>query len=289
MPSGTCPFYRNLWADAGVRSGQLRTLDDLRRWPVVTKQQLKQAGDRCLSGGQRSAEDVSFRSSGSTGNVFETWVSRSERRTRLLIEFRTLMAMGFRPRDRLAVLGPIRARSPRLHERLGLYRTEVLTVDLSAGEQVAALRRFDPTILWAYPDTLQSLLAQLDGPLHEVTRPRLLITSSAVLPAGLGTRLRADLGCEFFSSYACSEVGRLAAECPAHRGLHVNADHVIVEFEEQDWLRDAGLGVVTVTALNAFRMPLIRYRLGDFSRPLTGRCPCGCEFPRIEAPLGPGQ
>lgn len=148
------------------------------------------------------------------------------------------------------------------------------------------MQRFQPTILWAYPDCLQSLLQQLDNRVSQVIRPRTVVTSAAVMPPNLVRILHDDLGCELFNSYACMETGRLAAECPEHRGLHVNADHVVVECVQEDPARDKSYSSVVVTALNAFQMPLIRYRLGDLSRPLQGACPCGCAFPSIEAPVG---
>lgn len=280
------PFYRSLWREAGVSPDDLRSLEDLSHWPIITKQQLKQAGEGVLTDGKESPDSVTIRTSGSTGEVFEIKLTPREHRTRLLIEFRTLLAMGFRPWDRLAIVGPGHGRGPHWHERWGLFRTEILTMDLTIEEQIAELRRIQPTILWAYPDCLQSMLQLLDGRLSQVIRPRKVITSAAVLPEGVRTRLREDLECELYNSYACMETGRLAAECPTHQGLHVNADHVIVECEDEEWLNEQGRGVVIVTALNAFEMPLIRYRLGDLTRTLVGSCPCGCEFPRIEAPVG---
>lgn len=280
------PFYQALWKEAEISSAELHELDDLERWPIITKQQLKQAGSQALAGGQASSDDVTIRTSGSTGDVLEVRLTRPEHRTRLLVEFRTLLAMGFQPWDRLAIVGPGHGRGAHWHERLGLFRTAILTMDLTVEEQIAALERFRPTILWAYPDCLVSLLEVLDNRLSRVIRPRIVITSAAVMPEYLRERLRADLGCSLFNFYGSMETGRLAAECPFHLGLHVNADQVIVECVQEDGLEEQGHGVVVVTALNAYRMPLIRYRLGDLSRAVTGACPCGCAFPKIEAPVG---
>ncbi len=211
--------------------------------------------------------------------------TRAEWRTRRLIDFRTLMQMGFRPRDRLAVVGPRVSRPPGLHERLGLYRTEVVTIDLPVEEQMERLRRIQPTVLWAYPTSLHAIADALGGRLGRLVRPRVVITSAMALAPNLRERVRADLSCEPFNSYGCAETGRLAAECPHHDGLHVNADHVIVECAKDEAARD-GAGAVIVTALDAFLMPFIRYRLGDFSEVLDGSCACGSAFPRIRAPLG---
>ncbi len=40
------PFYRTFWREAGVSPDDLRSLEDLSQWPVITKQQLKQGGRR---------------------------------------------------------------------------------------------------------------------------------------------------------------------------------------------------------------------------------------------------
>ncbi len=137
-------------------------------------------------------------------------------------------------------------------------------MDLTIEEQIAELRRIQPTILWAYPDCLQSMLQLLDGRLSQVIRPRKVITSAAVLPEGVRTRLREDLDCELYNSYACMETGRLAAECPAHQGMHVNADHVIVECEDEEWLNEQGRGVVIVTRAQ---------RVSNAADPLSARRP----------------
>lgn len=280
------PFYRSLWRQAGVSPDDLRSLEDLSHWPIITKQQLKQAGKEALTDRKESPNSVTIRTSGSTGDVFEIELTPLEHRTRLLVEFRTLLAMGFRPWDRLAIVGPAHGRGLHWHERLGLFRTRILTMDLTVEEQIAELQRFQPTILWAYPDCLVTLLESLEQQLSQVIRPRIVITSAAVLPERVRAGLREDLECDLFNSYASMETGRLAAECPAHRGLHVNADHVVVECVREDEMREQGRGAVVVTTLNAFHMPFIRYRLGDLIRLLDGSCPCGCSFPRIEAPVG---
>jgi phenylacetate-CoA ligase len=90
-----------------------------------------------------------------------------------------------------------------------------------------------------------------------------------------------------FNFYGSNESGRIAAECPAHEGLHVNADHVILECLDGE--RSAGPGspgAAVFTTLNVFAMPFIRYRLGDICTFLEKACSCGCAFPLIGPPRG---
>jgi phenylacetate-CoA ligase len=91
-------------------------------------------------------------------------------------------------------------------------------------------------------------------------------------------------GCPVFDRYGCREVSVIASECPAHSGLHVNAECLYLEIETPEGrARDGEVGSVLVTDLLNRAMPLIRYRIGDLGAWATGECPCGRGLPRLAA------
>jgi phenylacetate-CoA ligase len=281
------PFYRALYREASFQPGDLRNLDDLRRLPVVTKQQLRQAGqENIVSRGFDWERRIVFHTSGTTGEPFQVLVSPRERRIRSLVGFRCLLAMGFRPRDRLVCVGPLQERGPSLHERLGLYRACTISGRLTPQEQLRRLAESKPDLLWCFPTALSALLT-LAPQLRRVVQPRILIASSEVLEPALRRRAEEELRAEIFLSYVAHETGGIAAECPAHEGLHVNADHVLLEILCGDRPAAPGeTGLTIVTTLNQQGMPLIRYQLGDLCA-WTGRaCSCGCTLPLIHPPEG---
>lgn len=282
------PYYQSLFRSAGLSPEDIRTVEDLQHIPITTKEELRAAGLHNITArGIDLKSCLSFHTSGSTGKPFTIYLTRGELRTRRLIEFRTLLSTGVRPRDVLAVLGPERARPSRLHDRLGLYRTEVIPGLLPVDEQIEQLRKLEPTVLWAYPTVLRALLHRVDYRLSELVHPRTLITSAEPFDEVMRERLRADLDMGLFTFYGANEVGRIAWECPAHQGLHVNADHVLLECLEDD--RPVGwgkCGVVVLTALNALAMPFIRYQLGDICMLLKNGCSCGSSYPLISPPRG---
>ena len=282
------PYYQSLFRSAGLSTEDIRTVEDLHHMPITTKEELRGAGLHNITArGIDLKSCLSFHTSGSTGKPFTVCATRREIRTRRLVDFRALLSTGVRPRDVLAVLGPERTRPSRLHDRLGLYRTEVIPGLLPVDEQIEQLRKLEPTVLWAYPTVLRALLHRVDYRLSELVHPRTLITSAEPFDEVMRERLRADLDMELFNFYGANEVGRIAWECPAHQGLHVNADHVLLECLEED--RPVGwgkCGVVVLTTLNAFAMPFIRYRLGDTCMLLNNSCSCGTTFPLIGPPTG---
>jgi phenylacetate-CoA ligase len=116
----------------------------------------------------------------------------------------------------------------------------------------------------------------------------MLITLAEVLDEGLTKRILDDLDLELFNFYMSTEFGGIASECPAHEGLHVNADQLILECldDENEPVKPGTPGTVVVTSLYAFTMPLIRYCLDDICRPFEGQCSCGAAFPLISPPIG---
>jgi len=114
-----------------------------------------------------------------------------------------------------------------------------------------------------------------------------VITSAEMVPSVLAQRIDDETGAERFNFYGCIETGRIAYECSAHQGLHINTDQIILECVRDGQPVPPGeLGSVVVTALNAFGSPLIRYELGDMGRLLAEPCNCGSPFPLMAAPEG---
>lgn len=284
----TVPFYRERFRQAGVTPEEIRSPADLVRLPLTTRADLIRAGtDATTSSAHGLARCVKRRTSGSTDHPVSVYLSPSENRRRLLVQLRSLVCMGIRPRDRTAVVSAYRSHSPKLYERLGLYRNFHISRLLSPGDQLLALERFQPTVIWAYATVLRELLHRIDYQLSRIVRPRAFIVAGEPFEPLLRDQLRADLDAEIFSLYGSSEVGIVGWECREHSGLHVNADQVVIEcIGENGPVGPGGRGVAVVTTLDYRVMPLIRYRLGDIFSPVGTGCACGSPLPLIGAPLG---
>ncbi len=282
------PYYRSLFDSAGLSPDDIQTIEDLARVPITTKDDLKAAGlQRIVARGTDLSSCVSMLTSGTTGKPFRIYLSHAEGATRLLNHFRAVHSIGFRPRDRMVILGPGETAPQRLRYRLGLFRTDVILGWLSVDDQIRRLGETRPTLLWCYPTNLHAVLHALDYRLSKLASPRILITSSEVLPSALIETLRADLNMDIFNLYGCMEMGRIAVECTTHEGLHVNADQLILECLADGHPAALGQpGEAVITSLSHFVMPLIRYHLGDMCSLLDHSCSCGCSFPLMSAPQG---
>jgi phenylacetate-CoA ligase len=280
------PYYRRLMDRAGVRPDEIREPKDLCKLPVTTKADLRRAGPDCLAGSAGGL--VVAHTSGHSGEPFAVYVTTAESRTRRLREFRMLMGAGVRPWDRLVLLGPTCTIPSRLHRRLGIYRMEVIPLTLPDEEQLSRLRASRPDVLWVFPTVLKTALYKAGCSLGEIARPRLLITSAQVMESPLRERLRREVpNMEITNIYGSAEVGRIAAECRARRGLHLEEDALILELLRDGQAVEPGEeGVSVLTCLDQLAMPFIRYEQGDLCRLKPGPCDCGRATRLMEPPLG---
>jgi len=91
-----------------------------------------------------------------------------------------------------------------------------------------------------------------------------------------------------FDRYGCEEVSLIASECEKHNGLHINSDHVFVEFIKDDNTpaKPGEQGRIVVTDLLNKAMPLIRYVVEDVGVPSDRWCGCGRGLPLMEGVVG---
>jgi phenylacetate-CoA ligase len=282
------PYYHELFNTVGLSPEDISTVEDLKYIPITTKDNLKAAGlGKIMSKDVEVSSCISFRTSGSTGKPLTIYLNQSEARARRLIQFRELLSIGFRPLDRLALLGPEQLHWTRFYQRIGLYRSDNISPFLSMKDQIQSLKRLRPTVLWAYPTMLRAILQNNDYRDTNIDHLRVVITSGEVFDEEIREKIQSDLDIKMFNFYGALEVGRIADECPAQEGLHVNGDHVILECLNDGRLVECGTpGVVVLTTLNVSTMPFIRYRLGDICTLIEKTCSCGSSFPLIGPPKG---
>jgi phenylacetate-CoA ligase len=283
------PYYGQRYRDAGIAPHDVCRLEDIRSLPVTTKADLKQAGlPSIVARGLDLKSCILLRTGGTSGDQFDVYRSRRENRTVRLVRLRAMHRAGTRPWDRFAVLG-LEAREYRpLSARLGLYQTWSISTRWPLEEQIAILRRVQPTVLRFWPTDLAAVMQALSYRMSDVIHPRLLISSAEVLGAALRRRVVEDLQAPILNFYVAAEFGEIASECPRQEGLHLNADQLILECLREDG-QPAGPGepgVAVITSLFSYSMPLIRYLLGDVTALLDRPCSCGSTLPLIRAPIG---
>ena len=148
---------------------------------------------------------------------------------------------------------------------------------------VEQLNNFQPAMLGGYPSNLELLIdEQNSGRLH--ISPVIVMTGGEYLSNDLRKRLSDAFHCYAQTSYACTEGGAVACECP-HQHLHINDDWVIVEPVDArgNPVPDGVLAdKYLLTNLYNFTQPMIRYEVTDRIVLHREACPCGNPSPWLE-------
>ncbi|GAA6755788.1 phenylacetate--CoA ligase [Thermus thalpophilus] len=278
-------FFREKWA--GVPR-EIRYLEDLTRFPLVTKQELREEqrlhpplGRYVLA--SRAAWREYHPSSGTTGFPVGTVWSERDVENITQVTARTLFAYGLRPGDTLLngfsyglwVAGMAVHYATR---SLGLF---VLPVGAGQTERhLELLFRFRPQALTATPSFglyLAEVLKErgLESPL----RIGAFGGEAGTENPATRNRLEQGLGLRAYDYYGLAEMGpTFAGECEFQAGLHFAEDHYLVEVvdpETKEPVPEGEVGVLVLTHLTREATPLVRYYTGDLARITKERCACG--------------
>jgi len=277
------PYYREEFARLGLRADEICTPRDLRRLPVLTKAVVRNCSAELVANGLRD-ETVEKNTSGSTGVPLRV---RLDRRGLAWKRACTLVAdewSGWRRGGTVAkawgnpeyrqfgVRGWLRNR---LFERA----IHLDTLDMAESDIAAFARRllkYRPSLIFGHAHSVYLLARFIRENSLRTCRPDGIITTAMVLHDFQRRLIENVFACPVTNRYGCEEVSLIACECPAHRGLHVNTESVLVEILDGDRPAMPGQpGRVVITDLSNYAMPLLRYEVGDVAAWAAEPCPCG--------------
>ncbi len=293
------PYYRDLFASAGLDSRDLRSVSDLGQIPISTKVELR-AGfpDRTCASNIPDSRRQKMMTSGSSGLPFEfywdrrassmlggtylfwlDWAGTAIWHTRLLIASPSYFYNSVVP------LRPLRQLISRVvtgERSVSLSSDQLTTVGFRALVEEATAR--GPYFIRGYPRAIAGLAAGLlkEGvPL--ASDPRVVITFAETSTPANAAAIRRMFRCQIVNYYSAWEVPQMAQSCPDNpEVLHVNSERVILRVVRADGTDAAPgeTGRVVVTDLANYAMPFINYSAGD--QAVAGaRCPCGRGLPTL--------
>ncbi len=278
----TVPYYQRAWRAAGVHPDDVKSLDDLRHFPVLTKADLRTHERELLSTAYDPARLRVKRTSGSTGVPLTIRIDEPGVQWKYACTLRADQWSGWRLGQRVAKVwgNPeyrhfgLRGRvTNRLVDRAVYLDTIGLTSD-RIREFTASVRRHRPGLLFGHAHSLYLLACALKKAGVTDVRPNGIVSTAMPLYDWQRAVIEEVFGVPATNRYGCEEVSLIACECEKHRGLHVAAESVLTEVEPD--------GRLLVTDLSNPAMPLVRYRIGDVVAAADRACDCGRGLPLLE-------
>lgn len=286
----TIPFYSELLRKAGVDPASISGFADRERLPIVTRGDLRDAGEEAWARDVSASRRVIASTSGSSGNPLVLLYRPSDRFRKHAINLHCMWLYGWRPWHRAMALGSQALPRGTVIQRLGLCRWTWVDPSRPVGEWLDAYLRLRPQALHSYPSALREFCIEAKARGGLAWKPRVLSVGGELCPAELMPLAEEVFGAPPLVMYGAMEGGRMAFQCCERRGLHVRIDAVDIEILSEGRPAAAGEeGEVVMTSLINTGMPFIRYRLGDVAAWEDGDCPCGLWWPRITLHQGRGS
>jgi phenylacetate-CoA ligase len=287
-------YYQGLFRQNHFDPDNFR-MEEFQSLPLLTKSIIRASTDEILSREYPRSALGSHRTGGSTGVALTTYFDRDWLEPRSADALRSNQWAGYYHGMKVASLWgnpPVpKTLKQRIRWRL-IDRTIYLdTIDLnerSIGDFIQRWRRVRPEILFGHSHSLYILACFLLSKGVQDLRPRGIISTSMMLLAKERQVIERVFGCKVSDRYGSEEVGLIAAECDRHEGLHLNIEHLYIEFLKPDGTAAApgDEGAVVITDLCNRGMPFIRYRIEDVAVPSARMCSCGRGLPLLERVTG---
>ena len=285
-------FYGRRLAEAGIAGADsVKSLDDIKRIPFTTKEDLRSAFPYGMLAVSRDEVLRLHASSGTTGVPTTIYFSRNDIASWTGLVARSIFSTGCDSRDVFQNMITYGLFTGGLGFHYGAEEIGMFVIPSGSGNtsrQFRMMQDFGTTVVHATP----SFLLHVESRMREegVARDSISLKRAfaGAEPYSEDTRRRIEelLRIDVFNSYGLSEMNGpgVAFECQCKNGMHLWEDAFLAEIIDPDTLEtlpDGESGELVLTTLLREAMPVIRYRTRDITAFYTEPCPCGRVHRRI--------
>jgi len=286
------PYYRDLFAELGIRAGHLKDHRILMELPFLTKEMVMENYDRLIDPGVRVRSTITISTGGTSGKQLKIMTSPAHRKVEDAFIWDLWGRVGFGPGSRRAVLRGNTVRTPS-HRRTWKYdpRSKELFLSVydldeeSLGLYWEKIKLYRPEFIHCYPSAIM-VLARFAAR-HRLKDPpplKAVLTSSENTYPRQREFVEEILRTRYFDLYGQTEQVVLAGECEVGGSYHIYPQYgytEIIDTEGRPVTEDGGEGEIVGTGFINTIMPLIRYRTGDWGWLNKNKCACGRNYPRL--------
>ena len=291
------PFYKRAFDGLGVTPDSVNSLDDLKRLPFTTKQDLRD--EYPFKNFAVPSKDLArlHASSGTTGKPTVGGYTKKDMALWAEVMARTVAACGVTADDVVHNAYGYGLFTGGLGFHLGYETVGAAVVPISGGltrRQIMLMEDFGVTVLSCTPSyalILAEEAEELGIDFKSRMKVRVGIFGAEPWSEEMRRKIEARLNVKAYDIYGLTEIigPGVSVECEAHNGLHINEDHFLPEIidpESGESLPLGEEGELVFTTLTKEAMPVIRYRTRDRTVLHAEKCDCGRTMVRMEKVRG---
>ena len=275
------PHYKRCFDEAGASPGDLKTLDDLAKFPFTIKEDLRLNYPFDMFAVPREQVIRIHASSGTTGIPTVVGYTKNDLEMWAGLVARCLRAAGARPGDMVHVAYGYGLFTGGLGLHGGAEKLGCTVVPASGGfteRQVGMISDFEPRVIAVTPSYMLAIGDEFERLGLDPRRCSLQIGVHGAEPwtEAMREEIETRFAMQAIDIFGCSEaIGPgVSIECVESKdGLHIWEDHFypeIIDPETGAVLPEGELGEMVITSLTKEACPIIRYRTRDLTRLLPG-------------------
>lgn len=282
------PYYTRLFDSLGLKPEDFRDERDLKKLPVLTKDQVRLHQKDFLARSLKDGYLSVFKTGGSTGVPVE--VLKDAHTVELVNStgLRAFRTAGWQIGEPVGMIwgNPPTELTPKEKLRDLLISPEIYLDTMSLTDQsmsafVKQWQRAQPTLLRGHSHSIYIFASFCNKHGIASVRPNAIISSSMMLLPTERVAIERAFACKVTDLYGCEEVGLIATECERHNGMHIDMENNYIELLDPagNDVKPGEDGAVVVTNLLNRAMPLLRYKMGDVASMSLRKCDCGRTLP----------
>ena len=287
-------FYREKFVAKGVRPDEFRSVEDIRKFPFITKDEMRGKPFILLSAPRERISQVHL-STGTTGGehiyTYYTWEDYfvnfvAPDMPRLMSLSTDDIVINALPYEMsLAGLGAHNLFQKGVGVLMvpagkgGLYSTPESTLAMARDLEATVFITTPP-----YAAYLAEIADEREIRLGTDIKLRFMWLAGEGCSPSFRNRLEQRWCCLVLYLYGALEAAPIAFECHQKGGYHVANGHVFVEVVDRktgEPVPAGEIGMIVVTDLTRSASPMIRYQTGDMGFIDDKKCQCGLELPRM--------
>jgi len=293
------PFYKRLFAEQQIDIDSIKTIEDLQRLPVTTKEDLQRYNDDLYCVPTNKIIDFAT-TSGTLGEPVTFGLTDNDLERLAYNEAISFDCAGIKEGDVVQLMVTMDRRfMAGLAYFLGLRRMKVGIIRVGAGipeMQWDSILKYKPTHLITIPSFLLKLIEYAEA--HGIDYNNSSVKGAVCIGEPirnqdlslntLSKKITDKWRIDLFSTYASTEMSTAFTECAQQAGGHHHPELIIVEVldEQNKPVPPGASGELTFTTLGIEAMPLIRFKTGDIVQLHTDACACGRNTLRVGPILG---
>ncbi len=281
-------FYRTRLQEAGLTPESLKSPDDITKLPILTKKEIRKYGDKMLSRGYSKSSLLHFKTGGSTGKALDLFITEECSELRNACARRHNCWTGWQPGEPIGAAWGNPKLPDTMKEKIKhhclqpyIYLDTMKVSDEAVKTFARNWGKIRPTLLFGHAHSI-FILAQYANRLGcDEIRPKGILSTSMMLLPHERKKIEEVFLSKVTDRYGCEEVSLIGCECEEHEGMHMNIEHLVIEFINDDGSasQPGEPGNIVVTDLMNYAMPFVRYKVEDVGIPADHACSCGRGLP----------